>query len=93
MSTVTENDLREVKELISELAKTQKEEFSLLNEKINDMRVNIATLTEGQNNLYKRIDSVDNRLNTVTLGVFGLIGVLVTALITFVGKFVFFPNL
>jgi len=104
MSTVTENDLRELKDLISELAQTQKKEFTSLNEKINDMRVDIATLKEGQNSLNirlnetkdalgKRLDSVENRLNTVTLGVFGIIGVLVTGLLTFVGKVVFFPNI
>ncbi len=31
MSTVTENDLKEVKELITELAKNQKEQFTQLN--------------------------------------------------------------
>lgn len=42
MSTVTENDLKEVKELISELAKNQKEQFTQLNDKLNDMRVDIV---------------------------------------------------
>jgi hypothetical protein len=62
-------------------------------EEFTAVKIDIATLKEGQKNLDKRLDSVETRLNTVTLGVFGIIGVLVTGLLTFVGKFVFFPNL
>lgn len=35
MSTVTENDLKEVKQLITDLAKNQAEQFEKLNEKVN----------------------------------------------------------
>jgi hypothetical protein len=62
-------------------------------EEFTAVKIDIATLKEGQKNLDKRLDSVETRLNTVTFGVFGIIGVLVTGLLTFVGKFVFFPNL
>ena len=97
MSTVTDNDLRGLKDLINS-------KFEAISKDLTDIKVEIATLKEGQNSLNtrlnetkeainKRLDSVDNRLNTVTLGVFGLIGVLVTALLTFLGKLIFFPNI
>lgn len=69
MSTVTDNDLREIKELISELAKTQKDAFNHLNEKINDMRVDIATLKEGQNGINKRLDNLDFIARTIIASV------------------------
>jgi uncharacterized phage infection (PIP) family protein YhgE len=110
MSTVTDNDLKELKDLINSKFEQVDRKFEQVNEKIdsrfeqvnsqfiqvneklNDMRVEIATLKEGQSGINKRLDSVDNRLNTITLGVFGTIGVLATGLLTFVGKVVFFPN-
>ena len=74
MSTVTENDLKEVKQLINDFAKTQQEQFEKLNEKIdsryqsldskiNDIRVDIATLKEGQKSLDKRLDDVQSSIN------------------------------
>lgn len=59
---------------------------------LTDIKIDVQRLKTENEQIVKRLDSVDNRLNTVTLGVFGLVGVLVTGLLTFVGKFVFFPN-
>ncbi|WP_342597689.1 hypothetical protein VKI21_06925 [Cyanobacterium aponinum UTEX 3222] len=94
MGTVTDNDLKELKELISDLAKTQKEGFNQLNEKMNNMRVEMATVKENlsslnkqlttvETNVTKRIDGIDTRLNT-------LIAVTFTALLGIIGKIVFF---
>jgi murein lipoprotein len=69
MSTVTENDLQTLEDLISDLGKTQKEEFTRLNEKINDMRVDIATLKEGQNGINKRLDNLDFIARTIIASV------------------------
>lgn len=83
MGTLTDNDLKELKELISDLAKTQKEEFNQLNEKMNDMRVEMAGVKENLASLNKRVDGIDTRLNT-------LIAVTFTALLGIIGKIVFF---
>ncbi|WP_017294760.1 hypothetical protein [Geminocystis herdmanii] len=84
MSTVTDNELRELKDLINS-------KFERVFEELTTIKVDIATLKSDVNGINKRLDSVETRLNTVTLGVFGIIGVLVTGLLTFVGKFVFYP--
>jgi predicted nuclease with TOPRIM domain len=93
MSTVTENDLQRLEGLINS-------KFEKVFEELTTIKIDIATLKESQNSLNtridetnKRLDSIDTRLNTVTLGVFGIIGVLVTGLLTFLGKIVFFPNI
>ncbi|MBF2058500.1 MAG: hypothetical protein IGQ45_15105 [Cyanobacterium sp. T60_A2020_053] len=96
MSTLTDNDLKELKDLINL-------KFEKMSEDLTNIKVDIATLKEGQNNinlritenkeaLSQRLNSVETRLNTITLGVFGIIGVLVTGLLGFVGKVIFFPN-
>lgn len=46
------------------------------------MKVDIATLKEGQNGIFKRLDSVDTRLNT-------LITVAFTALLGIIAKLIF----
>ncbi|MBL1210969.1 hypothetical protein [Geminocystis sp. GBBB08] len=92
MSTVTDNDLKELKDLINSKFEKIDNKFERVFEELTDIKVDIATLKTEVSTINKRLDSVDNRLNTVTLGVFGLIGVLVTSLLTFVGKVVFFPN-
>ncbi|BAQ63233.1 hypothetical protein GM3708_3639 (plasmid) [Geminocystis sp. NIES-3708] len=92
MSTVTDNDLKELKDLINSKFEQVDRKFERVFDELTTIKIDIATLKEGQNGLNKRLDSVETRLNTVTLGVFGIIGVLVTALLTFVGKVVYFPN-
>ena len=86
MAIVTDNDLKELRDVINS-------KFERVFDELITIKVDIATLKEGQNGLNKRLDSMETRLNTVTLGVFGIMGVLVTGLLTFVGKVVFFPNI
>jgi uncharacterized phage infection (PIP) family protein YhgE len=107
MSTVTENDLKEVKQLITDLAKNQAEQFEKLNEKVNDMRVDLATLKEGQNALNKRLDdvqlnlgkrlddtqlSIGKRLDNLDFIARTVIGGVVLALIAGLAKLLY-PNL
>ena len=40
----------------------------------------------------QRIDDTNSRLNTITLGFFGIVGILVTGMLTVLGKLVFFSN-
>lgn len=82
MSTVTENDLKEVKELIAQLSNRMIAQNEQVNEKLNEMKVDIATLKEGQNGINKRLDSIDTRLNT-------LIAVMFTGLLGIIAKLVF----
>ncbi|MGI0479980.1 hypothetical protein ACN4EE_04240 [Geminocystis sp. CENA526] len=82
MSTITENDLKEVKELITQLNNRMITQNGQVNEKLNDMKVDIATLKEGQSGINKRLDSIDTRLNT-------LIAVMFTSLLGIIAKLIF----
>jgi chromosome segregation ATPase len=93
MSTVTDNDLKELKDLINSKFEQVDRQLEKLSEDVHSVKVDIATLKSDVNVTNKRLDSIETRLNTLTLGVFGLIGILVTALLTFVGKVVYFPKI
>ena len=83
MTTVTENDLKDLKDLINKrfdlLENTQKEikseQKEIKNEQkeikndINDIKISVATLKEGQNGINKRIDNLDFIASTVIGGV------------------------
>lgn len=63
MSTVTDNDLKELRDLINSKFEQINEKidnrYQLLDNKLNDMRVDIATLKEGQNGINKRLDNLN----------------------------------
>lgn len=56
MSTVIDNDLRELKDLINSKFEQVDTKFNQVNDKLNDMRVDIATIKEGLNQVNKRLD-------------------------------------
>ena len=99
MDTVIDSDLKELKDFISSQFEQTNEKFEQIskkieqvegkfeqvNEKINDMRVDIATLKEGQNGINKRLDNLDFIARTV-------IGGVVLALIAGLTKLLY-PNL
>ena len=63
MSTVTENDLRELKDLINSKFDKVDSKFEKLSDDVNSIKVDIATLKEGQNSLNQRIDDVNKRID------------------------------
>lgn len=75
MSTIIETDLKEVLTQINT-------KLDNLAQDVNEMKVDIATLKEGQSSINKRLDSVDTRLNT-------LIAVTFTALLGIIAKLLF----
>ena len=107
MTQVTDSDLKEIKSLISDLAKTQSEKFEKLGDQINDMKVDIATLKEGLNGISKRLDSfevstnkrfddvqlsIGKRLDNLDFIARTVIGGVILALIVGLGKLLY-PNL
>jgi predicted nucleic acid-binding Zn-ribbon protein len=68
-------------------------------QKLDDIKQDIATL-KGQNEqinkrleeMNNRINDTNNRINTLTIGFLSIVGIFVTALLTIIGKLVFFPN-
>jgi hypothetical protein len=85
MTTVTESDITELKDLINL-------RFDKLSEDITDIKVNLAKIESKTDGLEKRVDDINGRLNIMTIGFLSIVGVLVTGILGVVGKFVFFPT-
>lgn len=60
--------------------------FTILDQKID------TKIEKLEADIDKRFGEVNTRLNTLTLGFLGIIGVLTGGLLTIVAKFTFFPN-
>lgn len=58
---------------------------------MNILTIDVEKLKTQNEQIVKRLYTVNIKLNPITLGVFGLVGVLVTALRGIIGKIVFFP--
>ncbi len=92
MSTVTENDLRELKDFINEkfnsLSSDTDKKFYQFKEDINkeftDVKIALAKIEEGQNGISKRLDNLEFIARTIGGGV-------VVALLLGLAKFLF-PN-
>ncbi|MBF2055999.1 MAG: hypothetical protein IGQ45_02010 [Cyanobacterium sp. T60_A2020_053] len=87
MSTVTDNDLRELKDLINskfeqinskfeqinskfeQVNEKIETRYQLLDSKLNDIKIEIATIKEGQNGLGKRLDNLDFIARSVIGGI------------------------
>jgi murein lipoprotein len=88
MSTVTDNDLKELKDLINSKFEQINEKidsrFEQVDNKLNDIRVDIATLKEGQNGINKRLDNIEftNRGIFITV-VSGLLLATITLIVKF----------
>lgn len=62
MSTVTDNDLKELRDLINS-------KFDKVFEEFTAIKVEIATLKEGQNGLSKRLDNLEFITRSVIYGI------------------------
>ncbi|AFZ46286.1 hypothetical protein Cyast_0306 [Cyanobacterium stanieri PCC 7202] len=63
MTTVTENDLKEIKELIIQLSDRTNNQYTQLNQKINDLTLDVAVMKESLLGVNKRFDDVNKRLD------------------------------
>jgi hypothetical protein len=63
-----------------------------LTETTNEIKIDIEKLKTQNEQINKRLDNIETRLNTMTLGFLGIVGVLVTGLLAIIGKITFFPN-
>lgn len=78
MPAVTENDLKELKDLITA--------------GFNKLEVNQARLEEKITGLDKRMEIIESRINGLTGWLIGILFALVTGLLGLLGKVAFFPN-
>jgi uncharacterized coiled-coil DUF342 family protein len=95
MSTVTDNDLRELKDLINSKFEQVDRKFEQVNEKIdsrfeqvdnklNDMRVEIASIKGNQEGFSKRLDNLEFTNRGILISV---VSGLLIATITLIVKF------
>ncbi|WP_342597389.1 hypothetical protein VKI21_02240 [Cyanobacterium aponinum UTEX 3222] len=63
MTTVTENDLREIKNLIIQLSERTDNQYKQLNQKINDLTLDVAVMKETLVGVNKRFDDVNISVN------------------------------
>ena len=85
MSAVTENDLKELKELINS-------KFEQVNNNLNEIKIDIAILKEGQNAINQRLDNTNKRIDNVDFINRSIFVSLLAGLILGLSKFLF-PNL
>lgn len=85
MSTVTDNDLRELKNLINSRFEQVDRKLEKVFEELTDIKVDTATLKEGQNGISKRLDNLEFIARSV-------IGGILVALLLGLSK-ILYPNL
>lgn len=94
--TQVQGEFKRLDERINSVEKQIEESNKRFDERItsveNQIEIQINDVKERLNDNNKMTESTNNRLNSITIGFFGIIGVLVTGLLTFVGKLVFFPS-
>lgn len=99
MTTVTDSDIKEIKDFLVSLDKKidaidKKLDIYIArtDERLKGIDGKLSQLDQRIDDTNKRIDSVDARLNTFMLGFLSIIGIMVTGILGIVGKVVFFPN-
>ncbi|MGI0482646.1 hypothetical protein ACN4EE_17910 [Geminocystis sp. CENA526] len=92
MSTVTDNDLRELKDLINSKFEQVNEKidsrFEQVDNKLNDMRVEIASIKGNQEGFSKRLDNLEFTNRGILISV---VSGLLIATITLIVKFLAQP--
>lgn len=63
-----------------------------ISEKLTKVEIDVEKLKTQNEQIVKRLDNVENRLNTMTIGFLNIVGILVTGLLGIIGKLTFFPN-
>jgi archaellum component FlaC len=63
-----------------------------ISEKLTKVEIDVEKLKTQNEQIVKRLDNVENRLNTMTIGFLSIVGILVTGLLGIIGKLTFFPQ-
>jgi chromosome segregation ATPase len=106
MPTVTDTDLKEIKDLIT----TQAGQLTKINETLTEIKINqaqikgeinileerlsgqIMTLDEKVSGTNKRLDIIESRVNGLTGWLIGILFAFVGGFLGILGKIAFFPN-
>ena len=91
MSTVTDNDLRELKDLINSKFEQVDRKFEMVFEELTDIKIDVATIKTEVSGINKRLDDTNKRIDNLEFtnrGIFiSVIGGLLLAVITLTIKF------
>lgn len=60
---------------------------------LTTVKIDVEKLKTQNEQIVKRLDNVENRLNSMTIGFLSIVGVLVAGLLGIISKLVFFPNI
>jgi hypothetical protein len=99
MATVTDTDLKELKDLIT----AQSSQLVRVNDTLTEIKISqarteerlsgqITTLDEKVSGLDKRLDIIEGRVNGLTGWLIGVLFALVGGLLGILGKITFFPT-
>jgi peptidoglycan hydrolase CwlO-like protein len=99
MTAVTENDLKRLEDLIVSGQKAIESRLTTLEngqkaikKDLGEIKGDIKALDAKVTGLEKRFDDPNGRVNITTIGFLSIVGILVTGMLTIVGKTVFFPS-
>jgi TolA-binding protein len=92
MSTVTEGDLKRLEDLINNRFNGLETRLDRIEVKVQELSVDFARVESKVGGLEKRLDDNNARLNTITFGIFSVVGVFATGILGIMAKIVFFPN-
>ena len=94
--TEVKGEIKRLDERIGHVEKRMEDTRFSLEKKIDDTRFSLEKRIDDTNqridDTNQRIDDTNARLNSVTIGFFGIVGILVTGMLTVLGKLVFFSN-
>ncbi|WP_348539799.1 MULTISPECIES: hypothetical protein [Spirulina sp. CCY15215] len=87
--TEVKGEIKRLDERVGHVEKRIDDTKSSLEKRIDNTNQRID---DTKSSLEKQIESTNSRLNSITIGFFGIVGILVTGILTVLGKLVFFPN-
>ena len=95
MTTLTESDIKELKDLIivlqQEIQKSQIGQVEIRRD-IKRIEIGQAEIKAKVEGMDKRVDDINSSLNIMTVGFLSIVGVMTTGILEIIGKVVFFPN-
>jgi hypothetical protein len=92
MAAVTENDLKELKDLITAGFAKSDANQARLEASLNDLKIEMGKISEKVSGIDKRLDIIENRVNGLTGWLIGVLFILITGLLGLLGKVAFFPG-
>jgi peptidoglycan hydrolase CwlO-like protein len=92
MTTVSETDLKELRDLIDNRFEQLNSKINKLNGKVDELKISVAKLETKVNGVEQHLTSIERRVNSQTNWFIGLFSILVAGLLGILGKITLFPS-